>query len=447
MRRTGYRAIWVTLVCVSVGIVDCADAGTLPLSTAEIDKYLLIGLGPGSKGDAIDIDNGEMGSHKAGAPIDSGFTSGGSTFPNLLGNVPDIPTNALPVFAGIDSSGNMALTDSTGTFNLSNVGIYADLGIHAAASAGTADNGKSNTFYYDASFTDVTDSDGFPNTLDSFTAANPGGNGHNNTSATGTNVSTGSVSSSFDLSNGNGLTGSVDLSALDAEIAAAKATIPMLNPIDNPDVSFGTIDLGSGFSDGSIDKSMHPSDKGFGISGDITAAASSSSDGGTFLVTLQNTGLTVIDFDVDAGKDITVSNYNFVIDGPVGSQALIRVPDDSAFLTSQGNVLAGTGGIGLGNIVIASLNEVEETHFGIQNSVINGVAMWSLTMEDGVIDIDNAQGCAQFIADSIDISNARFTHCGSGPTFGGPLIPEPSTLALGLVAGLALFSGRRRPGR
>ena len=419
-------------------VVSMSHAATLPISTAEMNKYLLIGMGPSSEGDAIDIDNGEMGSHKAGAPIDSSFTSGGSTFgPNLLGNVPDIPTNALPVFGGIASDGNMALTDSTGRFTLQNVGIYADLGIHAAASAAAADNGKSSTFYYDASFTDVTNNEGFPNTLDSFTPANPGLNGNNNTFATGTNVPTGDVNATFDLADGNGLTGNVDLSALNAEIANAKMAIPMLNAVDNPNVNFGVVDLNN--TDGAIDKSMHPSDKGFSVSGAISGTASSASDGGTFTVTLANTGLTVIDFSVESGKDILVSNYNFVIDGPVGSSALIRVPDDSAFLTSQGNVLAGTGGIGLDGIIIASLNEVEETHFGIQNSVINGVAMWSLTMVDGVIDIDNAQGCSHFVADSIDISNARFTHCGTGNA-----IPEPSTLMLMGLAVAGLLVGRRR---
>ena len=130
-------------------MLEKSGAATIPLATPEIHKYLLIGMGPSSKGDAIDIDNGEMGSHKAGAPIDSGFTSGGSTFgPNLLGNVPNIPVNALAVFGGIASDGNMALTDSTGRFTFLNVGIYADLGVHAAASAGAGDNGKSNNLLF-----------------------------------------------------------------------------------------------------------------------------------------------------------------------------------------------------------------------------------------------------------------------------------------------------------
>ena len=420
------------------------DAATVPLPTGEINKYLIIGMGPSSDGDAIDIDNAELGSHKAGAPLDSGFTSGGSTFgPNLLGNVPNIPfvpTNALPVIGGIASDGNMALTDSTGKITTQNVGVYADLGIHAAEDAVNAigTGGLSSTFYYDEAFTDVTDSNGFPNTLTSFTAANPGANGHNNTSATGVNVPTGTVDSSYNLADGNGLTGDVDLSALNAELAAVKAAIPMLNAVDNGNVSFGVIDLK--LSSGLIDKSMHPTDKDFGVSGDITASASSASDGGTFTVTLTNTGLTVIDFDVDSGEDVTVSNYNFVIDGPVGSSALFRVPDGSSFLTSQGNVLAGAEGIGLNSIIIATLDDTNDTQFSIQNSVINGIAMWSLMMAGGDIDIDNAQGCAQFVADTVDMSNARFTHCGSGPH----LNPEPTSLVLVFLAVVGFCVPRRR---
>jgi len=433
-------ALFAASALLCAGLATDVAGEVLPFETDEIRKYLLIGMADGGTADAVDVNDGELGSHKAGAPYED-FTTPSSTFPSeLLGNVPDIPLNALPVFGGINHSGNIAVTDDSGDFNFNNVGVYADVGVQTADTAADADDSGDNYFYYGTSFTDDpnVNSDGaggFPNTLDSFGYTNEVVN--HNTTATGKTVAVGDVPAMYDMAEGNGLTGNVDFSALNAEIAAARTAIPAFSPGDldgNGDpIHFGTIDLGPSFSDGKIDKSMHPDDKGFGVSGDITASASSKNDGGTFLVTVNHAGLTVIDFDVDSGKEILVSNYNFVIDGPEGAFVIVRIPDDSEFSTSQGNVLAGTGGVGCNAIVLVTLNTVTEEHFDFQNSVLNGVAFWSLTDVDGTINHSNTQGCSQFIGDIIDMDNVRYIHC---------TLPEPATLALLALGGLALI--RRR---
>lgn len=427
-----------------------AFAASLPFDTTELTEYLLVGMADGGVGDAIDADNVELGSHKAPAPIFSSFADDSAFGPSLLGNVPDIPLMALPVFGGIDHSGEIAVTSPSGDYTFSNAGIYAQTGVQSADSIGGANDGDSNTFFYDTSFTDAPNvggdgQGGFPNTLDSFGLANPGVN--NNTTGTATEVSTGSVPAQFNISSGNGLTGNVDFNPLLTEINALKTGIPNLSLGDNDGegnpISFATIDLGSNFTDGAIDKSMHPSDKGFGQSGPITASADSDSDGGTFKVTLDNTGVTVIDFDVEQDKDINLTNYNFVVDGPAGSFALVRIPEGSNFIINQGNVLAGTSGIGLDSIVMSVINAPNDndTHFNFNDAVVNGVAFWDLGMGDGTINLQNVQGCAQFVGDVINMSNVRLTHCGSG----SDRIPEPGSIAILALGGCVLaFAARRR---
>ncbi len=462
MRRKTSYAIWrlsvitaVGLICFGPGCLAHAD-GILPFDTIEINKYLLIGTTDDPTADAVDVDNGELGSHKAGAPFDPTFTTPDGTFPGqLIINVPDIPLGALPVFGGINHSGNIAVTHSQGNFNFNDVAVYADTGVQAADSAGNADhsNSGSNYYYYDTTFTDDPNdpddgSGGFTNTLDSFGLANPGVN--NNTFATGKSVKAQDVPATYNLVDGNGLTGEVNFEALKADLGVARTAIAKFDKDDdnynedgngNP-INFATIDLTK--SSSIIGKSMHPNDKGFDVSGDITATADSEDAGGSFTVTLQNTGLTVIDFDLKEGASkLEVSNYNFVIDGPEGSFAVLRVPNGVEFATTQANVLAGTGGIGYHGIIIATLNTETNNRFTFSQSILNGVAFWSLPVDNGKIDHSNTQGCAQFISGIVDMDNVRYVHCTAGP-----IIPAPSTVvglaSMGMVAAVAWLLRRRR---
>jgi hypothetical protein len=130
-----------------LGVIFATSAfgDPIPFATSESGKYLLIGNGPingpnpsqgtvdsnqqPGVGQAVNVgSNFELGANKAPVPSISDFLNGGGGGggPGLRGNVPDIPLNAKVVATGVDFSGNIAIVDPSGTFNLQNTGVYAD---------------------------------------------------------------------------------------------------------------------------------------------------------------------------------------------------------------------------------------------------------------------------------------------------------------------------------
>jgi len=145
-----------------------ASAGILPPAVAS-SKYLIIGTGDaGVVGTSSAVSNSEIGAIQAPVPM-PGLTL-----------IEPIPPNTLPVQMGISGDGDVAITDVNGTFDFSNLDIFATMGVQTAGSAVDANVGASNTTF---------------NTLP-FPA--------------------------------NGLMGNVDFSSVLAELANAKATIPGL---------------------------------------------------------------------------------------------------------------------------------------------------------------------------------------------------------------------------
>jgi len=151
-------------------------------------------------------------------------------------------------------------------------------------------------------------------------------------------------------------------------------------------------------------------------------------------------GLNVIDIDTD-GNDFDLNKSNLIINGPPGSFAIFRVPDDVNFKISNGNIVVGMG-MGLNNVIFYSDREDSAQHFNFNNAILNGVAFWTLAETGGEINISNAQGCTQLIADKINLNNVRFTRCapdkmetGVPPevfplAVGGEFIPLDSTMIL-----------------
>ncbi len=192
----------------------------LPFSTIEIGDWLLIGNGPINIADAVDVDNFELGANKA--PVPSNSDCG----PTLLGAVPNLPPNILPVFSGISGDGNVAIIMSMpdGGYNLQDVGVFADKGIHTAGplgitAAGGTDAGTSESYFndpqYPNTFNGVADCTFFP----------------------------GDPAALIDEEVFTGVLGDVDFTALKAELfgpAGARAVISSLNPpTDTLDVSSG----------------------------------------------------------------------------------------------------------------------------------------------------------------------------------------------------------------
>ena len=147
-------------------------------------------------------------------------------------------------------------------------------------------------------------------------------------------------------------------------------------------------------------------------------------------------GLNIIDITTN-GNDFLLQNANLVIDGPEGSGAIFRLPSNANFLVSNANILIGNGGIDLGAVLFYTDRQNNNTHFNFSNTVLNGVAFWSLGLAGGEINIDNAQGCTQLIADKITLNDVRFCGCAF------VAVPAPGTAAILALAGLAATRRRR----
>lgn len=83
------------------------------------------------------------------------------------------------------------------------------------------------------------------------------------------------------------------------------------------------------------------------------------------------------------------------------------------------------------------------SNFGFSKVIVNGVAFWDLSQDEGDINMNNVQGCGQWVGDRLNFNDVQLARCG----FAGQ-VPEPGTgilMALGLV-GLSVMS-RHRPSR
>ena len=101
------------------------------------------------------------------------------------------------------------------------------------------------------------------------------------------------------------------------------------------------------------------------------------------------------------------------------------------------NILLGDGGIGKHNVLFYTDQMENDTHFNMNNVILNGVAFWSLGSSTiAEININNAQGSTQLIAEDINLDDVRFDRW----TFA----PEPGSLGLLAIGALALFGRRRR---
>ncbi len=393
--------------CVFTIVLLCASstrAVILPYDTNESDPYLIIARMSINGSVTLGTSNFELGANKAPVPsTDSFLNSGGG--PTLLGAVPDLPGNAATVGQGIGGHGNLAITDPDGELNLSNVGVYADPGIGIQmASNSDSDNKSSNSFFNDPNM--------FPNTFDINTQ-------------TGILVGPGDANQTtrIDASNNKGVTFGTNFSNLDAQLAANNVIIGDLNATNTLIVSGGNA--------GQLENSSTIG----GTGGASIAFGAANSLGGVSATITVPSGLNVIDV-VTGDNDFNVEEANLVIDGPSDAVVVIRLSDSDNMLVTDSNILAGQN-IGLNKILFFTDQLENDSHFNMNNTIINGVAFWSLGSSDiAEIVINNAQGCTQLIAEDIHLNAVRLTRCFHPP--------EPSTFVLLSIA-LGFLFGTRRP--
>jgi hypothetical protein len=363
----------------AVAYSAAARAGGAPFSTTHSSQYLIIARDRINGNTDVTGNEFELGAHRAPVPSTSSFLDGGSSGgPTLLGTVPNIPLNAAPFVIGISGDGNIAVTDPNGFFNFQNIGIYAPAppggGIRIAGTLGSLNN-SGNSFFNDPNQ--------YPNTFTFTGFTNPGVN--NNTGGFGNSVGVGAADPStlIDAPNHEGVTFAFNHSALLSElVASAKATISGLTT---------TGVLGTG-GDGVLNANL------------------------TYTL---SPGLNVIDIHTTGsggGNSFVLNNMNLVIDGPAGASAIFRLLGGDNMQISNSNILLGNGGIGYENILFVTRQTENDTHFDFNNTIINGVAFWSLGPNGGSININNSQGCTQLIADIIDLDDVRFTRCAFAAT-------------------------------
>ncbi|MEO1132939.1 MAG: PEP-CTERM sorting domain-containing protein [Cyanobacteria bacterium J06639_1] len=384
------------------------------LSHTEIGQYLNIGTGNDQTGDALNVQKIELGadSRFVSDPdpnLRDVFDASGKRRWNSVTNRTydnrGLPPSA-PVFEGIDYSGQSAITSNTGGFTYSNTSVYADgFAVRCASGAGTGAGQCRDNFSSPASSPWIT----------------PSG-------------------TQGDIGSGNGVVGNFNHDRLIGDLNNAWTFVDSLTAelVISSDLEdgFGSLDI-----DG-IDQ---------GGNGD---------------------GLAVIDIDIDGGGDWKLNNYDWILDGTGDVFGIFRVLGDTNMLMSNSSIGLGPGGIGNGSETVApdSLGALfvqyeepvgnTDAVFGFNNVILNGVGFWDLNafnptysaanaarnrlyndMVNTELNIQNGQGCSQFVSSSITFtSSVRWNRC----SFAAKPVPEPTSILGGLAAlGFGIVAKRR----
>ena len=404
--------------------MDRAEA-TWAWDTTEIINFLIVGTGPNAAAVGGAVSNIELGANQAPVPAPSSYGPG-----SLLGNVPDLPGGILEVPTGVHNDGEVAITNATGTFDFANLGVYAETGIQCASTALACDQGASNSAFNQPEY---------PNAF-------PGEDG----------ITT-DFDPAFQLAPGNGVTGGVDFSVLNDQLAQARAFLtstPEAQVLEHPDVTFGLVQW-----DANVDNSTTIAGTG-GTSNQnlVLGGITTLSGDGITMTTQLNHGLNVIDLKtlntgLDIESDVLLSGINWIINGFDDSQAVFVIDDEERLNIEQANVFAGIGLASYNSLLFASKNDDNGQHFNFNDTIINGVAFWSMLggsdpqgenalADFGEITINNAQGCTQLIAAKINLNDTRFTRCAAGTA---TVIPLPAAAPLfGTALAILGFVNHRR---
>lgn len=389
---------------VAPGLVS---AGMLPSSTALVDQYLITGMRKSGIGDAVNIQNTEIGA-------DRSFLSNGSAGPNTTGeggpntfdvfaerwglsqnpqtgDTSNVPPGAASVFEGVDWSGNVAITSQTGQFSMSNVDVFADIGINVNRTpVSGSKQSVSNTYFFP-------DQD---------------------------LVSSGLVDNNVGISSFNSAPLLSELSTLKSDIQGFTSEFTITSNIEN----------------------QNAKDASGPFVTDLDAADTNGD------------GLAIIDID-RGGSDFELNNSDWILKTEKNTLAVFRVLGESNFNLSNSSILMGDGGIvpapvqqDIGAIFFKGDSEGSDSSdkvFNFNNVILNGIGIWDLVtvgdMGTTEIGINDGQGCAQFVGSSIDFNDVRWNRCRFATLDEGPEpVPEPSSFAIFAIGALCMGGMVRR---
>lgn len=387
-----------------------AQAGYIGAPPANsIGDYLIIGNMDKSEGDAVNVQNTELGANRqvlsdgssvqntageAGPNTRDVFYQGGDRWRSTYSPTSSSDTHqAAEIFEGIDWTGNVAVTSDKGRFSMSNMDVFADKGVQCAyADLSKCDQSVSNTYWFEDQKTNH--SGQMPN---------------------------------------NGV----------SSLAAA----PLINQMVGWKAFIDSLTADVTWKDEKQFENKNRKDSGGPV---YTNIDDIDADG-------NNDGFAVIDIKINKGdSDWELNNTDWIIDGTGDVLSIFRILGDSNMNMSNTSILLGDGGIGFDDdnpnqfrtsspwqagaiFYKGDENDSESTDsvFNGDNVVLNGVALWDMVAvdvdnvahnADGSIDyqnttgsiddkrqteivINNGQGCAQFISSKVNMNDVRWNRC------------------------------------
>lgn len=280
---------------------------------------------------------------------------------------------------GVDWSGNVAVTSSTGIFSLSDINIFANVGF--ASTSPTAGVNISNSYFFaDGSLSGLL--------MDGMQGGPP--------------------------NPARGWTAPVNFNQLLTDLRAWRTFLRGL-PVEST-------------------LNMDIVNQNANTTGPFVYVVPDSLD-------VNNDGIIVIDI-VRGNNDFQVNNSDWVIEGTGNKLIVFRIRGISNMLISNSSIMLGqqfTDVLGprhIGALFVKVHPEEEgvnssDTVFNLSNVVMHGIGLWDLnTIGDANTDIDpnipvdrsqqtnytnivhnNAQGCGQFISGFVNMQNVRWMHC------------------------------------